>query len=469
MPFKHKVRKEGQPVAPAQTKRGLVIGSTGHPRVRCVRWDERNFPNVADHDAIVVNSMPLAQVISNTPADESNEMCKRIRANQNTVRVGLLKALGAGKPVYAIDAAESYRKSERHEGPFYFGGMSNREWIPIPVRQEQEEGETLELVDTTLHNYAKFVSRWDHLYYIEQLEQHHWEWLLQVMFGRKLDHYITIESQPVARNSYGRLVAVKLRLAFHRAVQRGYGELAFQREPEFRSGELTLLPGPTECSDRDAVNVLLEDFFGIQIESLPPEWVDVDEAKLPGEEALIGEDEKCIASIQALGEKRGRITKEISDLREYKRLLYETGPALEAICKRVLRELGASVHEAEGTQEDFVLEFRGTKAIVEVKGVTKSISLDDLRQLGQYREDYRLKRSAEVKGVLLGNAWRLVYPSQRQRAFPPNVCKYAEDRGITLATTCSLYHSFCRVREGKTNGEDVLGKLLGGSGRTELS
>lgn len=467
MLFRRKEKKEGQPVAPAQTKRLLVIGSTGHPRVRCVRWDERNFPNVADHDAIVVNSIPLAQVISDIPADESNAMCKRIRANQNTVRIGLLKALGAGKPVYAIDAAEFYRKSEKHEGPFYFGGMSNREWMPIPVRQEHEEGETMELVDTTLRNYAKFVSRWDHLYYIEQQEQHYLEWLPQVMFGRKLDHYITIESQPVARNSYGRLVAVKLRLAFHRAVQRGYGELAFQREPEFRSGELTLLPGPTECSDRDAVNVLLEDFFGIQRESLPPEWVD--EAKLPGEEALIGEDKKCIASIQALGEKRRRIAQEISDLRDYKRLLYETGPALEAICKRVLRVLGASVNEGEGRQEDFVMEFRGTKAIVEVKGVTKSISLDDLRQLGQYREDYRLKWGAEVKGVLLGNAWRLVHPSQRQHAFPPNVCQYAEERGITLATTCSLYHAFCRVREGKTKGEEVLGKLLSGLGRTELS
>jgi len=455
------------PVQP-HAKRVLVVGSAGHSRVRCVRWDERDFPNVADHDAIIVNTVPLAAIIKNLPPDASNELWKRVSDNQASVRQGALKALGAGKTVYAIDVAELFGNRQKREGlPCSSGGMWNRAWAPVWVRQVSEQGETLEVMDDVYRNFLRYASRWDHLYQVEQMSQEHSSWFLQAMLGHDPDCFIAIQHAPVARNCYGRIVALKLRVALHRAVEREFGGRDVSPEPMFRSGEFVLLPAPTECSDRDAVNVLLEDFFSIPRESMPPEWTD--EVKLPGEDAFIREDEKHAASIQELSRKRERIAKGISDLREYKRLLYETGPALEAVCSRVLCELGATAHEAEVAQEDFVLEFRGTKAIVEVKGITKSVSLDDLRQLGQYREDYRLKQEVEIKGVLLGNAWRLVHPAQRGNAFPANVQEYAEARGIALVTTCSLYDAFCRVREGKTDGADVLGKLLGGSGMTELS
>ena len=420
------------PVVPAQPRRVLVVGSTGHPRVRCVRWDERTFPNVADYEAVIVNSAPLAQIIQNLPADESNEFCQRLSENQRLVRAGLLKALGAGAPVYAIDSAEFRRPSVRGDGVPYFGGMTNREWVPIPVRQEREEGETVVVVDADYRVYCGLVSRWDHVYFIQQMEQQQWTWVLHEMFGRKLDSYVVIQHEPVAANCYHRMVAVKLRLAFHGIVYDRYGGRGVSQEPERRSGDLILLPQPTDVSDRDAVNVLLESFFGIPRESMPPEWTG--EVRLPGEEALIKEDEKHAASVQELSEKRERIAKGIWDLREYKRLLYETGPALEAICKRVLSELGASVREAEVAQEDFVVEWNGLKAVVEVKGHTRTVRVDDLRQLGHYRDEYRIKNGKEIKGILLGNAWRLEHPGRRtgRQEFTQDAIEYATSRGIKI-------------------------------------
>jgi hypothetical protein len=465
--FKRRPQSESRPAAPAPAKRVLVIGSTAHPRVRCARWDERNFPNVADHDAIVVNSMPLAQLIRAIPADESNEMCKRVRSNQNAARMGILKALGAGKPVYAIDAAMFYRKSEKHEGAFYFGGMSNREWMPLPVRQECEEGETLRVIDPAFNNYAGLVARWDHLYYVEQLEQHQWTWLPRQMFGRDLDSYVAIEQSPVAENCYNRLVSVKLRLAFHRIVHHEYGERSLQREPELRTGELVLLPEPTECSDRDAVNVLLEDFFGVPRATLPPEWTDA--LRIPGEEALLEKGTAFADELRRIQEDRKGLSVRLEELCWYKRLMYETGPALETVCRRVLQELGATVGDAEVAKEDIVLEFEGNKAIAEVKGNTGAVKLDDLRQLGHYKDDYRIKLGREVKGILLGNPWRLVPPSERrQAAFTPDACSYASDRSIALVTTVALYEALCRVRESKATGAEVLRKMFAGSGIASL-
>lgn len=468
MLFRRKEQNEGQPIAPAQTKRVLVIGSTGHPRVRCVRWDERDFPNVADHDAVVVNSVPLVQIVNSLPADHANEHWKRVWKNQEEVRIGLLKVLGAGRPVYVIDAAEASSSPERQWRTLGSGGMSNRQWMPVYVRCESEEGETLVVSDEAYRNYLALVSRWNHLYYIEQLDPRQWEWIQRPMFGRDIGCAIAVEHQPLAMNGYDRLVALKLWLAFHRVLRDRYGERVVTREPERKSGELVLLPEPTDVSDRDAVNVLLESFFGIPRESMPPEWTD--EVRLPGEEALIKEDEKHAASVHELSEKRERIAKGISDLREYKRLLYETGPALEAICKRVLSELGASVREAEVAQEDFVIEWNGLKAVVEVKGHTRTVKVDDLRQLGHYRDEYRIKNGKEIKGILLGNAWRLEHPGRRtgRQEFTRDAIEYATSRGITLVTTTALYDAFCQFLDKQVDGPAVLRRLFDGSGVIKL-
>jgi hypothetical protein len=59
-----------------------------------VRWDERKLPNVADYEAVVVNSVPLAQIIKDLPADDSDERCGRVQENQRMGLSGTLTVLG---------------------------------------------------------------------------------------------------------------------------------------------------------------------------------------------------------------------------------------------------------------------------------------------------------------------------------------------------------------------------------------
>jgi hypothetical protein len=58
------------------------------------------------------------------------------------------------------------------------------------------------------------------------------------------------------------------------------------------------------------------------------------------------------------------------------------------------------------------------------------------------------RRGEKMRGVFFGNPFRDQPPSQRGDSWPPNVLKFATERGLALITTHQLFEVMLRV-EGK--------------------
>ena len=97
-------------------------------------------------------------------------------------------------------------------------------------------------------------------------------------------------------------------------------------------------------------------------------------------------------------------------------------------------------------KEEYILEFEGQEYLIEVKGVSKSITLGHLRQLNDYLLKYEEDTGRECKGILFGNAWRHLPPNKRgtkdKPEFPDNVVKRATQWQICLVSSTSFFAAF---------------------------
>ena len=66
----------------------------------------------------------------------------------------------------------------------------------------------------------------------------------------------------------------------------------------------------------------------------------------------------------------------------------------------------------------------------------------------------------EGKGILLGNAWRNMPLAMRDKkdtpVFPENVVNRAQNWGISLLSSITLFDAICKVLEKEANAKDIL-------------
>jgi hypothetical protein len=156
-------------------------------------------------------------------------------------------------------------------------------------------------------------------------------------------------------------------------------------------------------------------------------------------------------------------------LTKFKKLLTENGYALEEIVWETLEELGATVKRPdEPNKEDgWFTDYKGRKAVLEIKGKIKSIATKDVRELEDWVSD-GLEKGDDYKGILLGNHFRGDPPENRKEPFPPDVIRFAEKRQQCIVTTTQLFEAFKRVKAGEMKAEAIFDKLMETDGVCEL-
>ena len=157
----------------------------------------------------------------------------------------------------------------------------------------------------------------------------------------------------------------------------------------------------------------------------------------------------------------------MADLQKYKGLLYETGPTLQELVKLTFKNLGAEIESSPVTDE-FIVNIGGKKALIEVKGNTKSITKADLGQLITDLGEYLKATEEDIGGILIGNAWRLEPIEARDKhdkpIFSQAVVKIAENRNLGLLLTTELFRAYCEVLEKPDLQEDILKKIIEDNG-----
>jgi hypothetical protein len=177
-----------------------------------------------------------------------------------------------------------------------------------------------------------------------------------------------------------------------------------------------------------------------------PVWLAVDKYSLPKEEKIREKIVTIDSKINALQNKKERYEQEIADESILKRLLYENGKPLEEVIQLSLEILGFRADHFENSESEFdvVFESKEGRLIGEVEGKdNKAINITKLRQLEMnIHEDFERDGVTKIaKGVLFGNAYRLVDPEEREEYFTEKCIIAANRNGTALIRTVDLFYT----------------------------
>lgn len=130
--------------------------------------------------------------------------------------------------------------------------------------------------------------------------------------------------------------------------------------------------------------------------------------------------------------------KEVGESRN--QLFLGTGRGLELEVKKVLELLGGVVTEPTPGRDDWKVSFPEGKAVVEVKGVTKSAAEKHAAQLEKWVAGELEETGQSPKGFLIVNTWRDTALAERTApSFPSQMIPYCQSRNHCLITGLQLF------------------------------
>lgn len=470
-------------------KKILLISSHLFQGVESFDWFQE-LPNIGDYGLVILDTpriftfWSLAGRLEHLGGNEYSlpeidETAKKIKANLLLVKKKLIEILEFDVTVYALYSPDirigtKFDSSLLASGPhssqppygvyprpkWYLSEFINtNDWCPISIRTVEEEGKTILIKDKSYEEYFKNFKRWQYYFVpdslaIDALENYYesrWK--------------VTVEPGPIGTNKLDKPIALALFPLFHNWVRGWEGELSsWSCVPEKMGGPLVLLPVDDPYNTRSLIEVLLRRIKGFE-KTPPPEWVS--SIEIPGEAPLRSEIATEERKLQAIESKIGRLRASLRELQGYKGLLYETGLPLQELVKSTLEKFGAST-EPSPVSDEFIISAGGRKALIEVKGISKGISKDDLGQLIVDKGEYIKLTGQDIKGILIGNAWRLLPLRQRdtrgKSIFPHNIVQIAQDQDVGLVSTTELFRAFCKTLEEPEYKEAVLNKIITGKG-----
>lgn len=147
-------------------------------------------------------------------------------------------------------------------------------------------------------------------------------------------------------------------------------------------------------------------------------------------------------------------------------LFLGTGRALELEVKNVLELLGGEVAEPEPGRDDWRVTFPEGKAVVEVKGVSKSAAEKHAAQLEKWVSASYEETGELHKGLLIVNTWRETpLDSRKEPDFPEQMIGYSTTRNHALVTGLQLFVIRQQIEKFEVTAAEWRQRLLQTSGR----
>lgn len=140
-----------------------------------------------------------------------------------------------------------------------------------------------------------------------------------------------------------------------------------------------------------------------------------------------------------------------------KLLFNGTGEPLEGIIFEIFTEMGFNVKKPKlSNQVDLILHNEDEVAVIEIKGVTKSATNTNARQLENWISDYYLDHKKSAKGILIVNTFKDVPLNERVHAnFPDQMLKYSIPREHCLMTGLQFLSIYLDFKKGTINKEQI--------------
>lgn len=463
------------------SKNVLIIGSYSVEGIDSFSWFQE-LPNISDYDTIILDtarifvSWSLAGKLKHFKGNiyflqNPSELDKKIKSNIHMVREKLIEILEFDVNIYVlylpdIDISTGITHIDM-SGDALIPFVNTNAWCPISIDIVSEKGKTIYVKDDSYKGYFSDFKGWEY-YFVpdslktDELESYYrqkWKVIphLDIIATNKTDKPIAIEFLP--RFHFWPSKEQLRRFPFD---QYGWGFYLNKK----MGGSLVLLPVADKYNTGPLIEILLQRGKEFE-ETPPPSWVN--NIEVPGEVSLKREIAVEKQNLEAVEAKIEELEASLMGVEKYKRLLYADGLELQDICKLTLEKLGAKLKPSP-VSDEFMIEVDGKEALVEVKGSTKNIDKDDIGQLitdlGQLV--MTMEEPKIVKGILIGNAWRLLPLEDRDTKDKPlftgHVVQYAETQNIGLISTTDLFKAYCKTVEEPQHKTEILSKIISGKG-----
>ncbi|MFE0729624.1 hypothetical protein ACFW2X_15500 [Streptomyces antibioticus] len=168
-----------------------------------------------------------------------------------------------------------------------------------------------------------------------------------------------------------------------------------------------------------------------------PTWVA--DFSFPEVRTLDAQLETLQGELKQLLEKIDKIKSAQAEEEKWKRLLYSQGSALESEVERALEILGFEILPPVPGRADIRVKSGECRAVVEVKGISKSAAEKHAAQLEKWVSEEVIAEEPTPRAILIVNAWRGVKPTERtQPAFPDQMLSYSKSKDHCLVTSTQL-------------------------------
>jgi hypothetical protein len=437
-------------------KRVLIVGCTAFAGLPSVGWNEQVVPNLPDYDLIVVSAAHIDEDFLKVAEDDY--FCKMRKALVQFLHSG-------GKLVVLVSREIGVDRAGR-----YPDHISSADWCLIAYATPDEGGESIVWKSKLYESYLQKMATWS--FYIDIPRDCLREELTNY-YGSPRETRYRVPSDPFLESRYGRMLAgmCRVEVTDPRKQSDGYRSWnVYPASPDLTTGPIVFLPLIDGIPAEEALSQILLEEIGYVASSPEPDWARKIDMPLVADLTMQVSIAKGLIADER--QKIERLEAQIREICSFRRLVYATGCELEGILRLSLERLGARVTPAKYSQEEYVLEFDGRMHLLEVKGVTKSISLAHVRQLNDYLLRYQEETGSECKGILFGNPWRDI-PLERRGTeaapeFPDNVVKRATEWNISLVSSKLFLGAFIKTLKDPSLSTQVLREVTTARGLAEF-
>ena len=435
----------------------LLIGSSAFAGIDSVSWESGTVPNIPDYDIVVVSVPHL-----------TTDLLTKMRSQFfNDIKKALVRFLYSDGKLIVL--APPY--SRVHRPSSYPEYLSNFDWCPISFGLQNEAGSSIVRKRDIYSSYLNKMKAWSFYFTVPYncLSDE-----VTNFYGSTHNTRYHIPLEPYLENRYGRVLAGQCQIEVKNKRQRAsrWGEtyLEYPDSPDVVSGSIVLLPLIDGVLAEEALSDTLREEIGYSAASLEPDWAR--EIKMPFVDDLETSIAQARTVIVTEENKISELSIRINEITSYRRLLYGTGQELEDVVKASFQYLGAKITPAKYAQEEYILEINNEEYLIEVKGVAKSVTLGHLRQLNDYMLKYQEDTGKVCKGILFGNAWRHLPPSERglesTPEFPDNVVQRAQQWGISLVSSRVFFFAFVKALHDNKESPQILTTVTTANGVADL-
>lgn len=236
-----------------------------------------------------------------------------------------------------------------------------------------------------------------------------------------------------------------------------WDEEEFEKEPDEDSEEVWT--GEAFAFGKRLVSALVglsDSFKAANQTTPPPSWVVRSDYRLPEEVVLKSAVAKCESSIASLLAEKSKLEVELSRAGELRRLLFEQGKPLEDAILQAMTLFGfISTSFIDGESEfDGVFVGPEGRCLGEAEGRdNRAINIEKFSQLERnLQEDFARDEVSEyAKGILFGNAYRLLPPAERSDFFTAKCISAAKRVGAALVRSPDLFAPARYLKENPTD------------------